>query len=875
MHPIFNISVIFYFFPACRASDKFPFAQSIANANREGELLQFSCHNRCNETVISGIVGRTCKCDHTCLFLGDCCYDYLLKCSHQKLSINKALVKQASFQRFFDHATCDPSYWYSGCGLRVVNQCPEYSTHSARCGANRGTLSNFIPVVAKGIPFRNLYCAACHGMLMKDVRIISKNPGFSCAPIDVLPVPWNIFNHGLSCFWNPKEVSPVYKTIKDRIFHYCRFDTFHPIDNCDDHEFKEECRAYRAIPLENDLVKNEACLTCMIKNNKSEAVFRRKCYIGNHIFENYIHLFKFIESPSIPNHCPQLFATGHPGNMCLMKKCQPEYRLHDNQCISRNYTTTCVETHEDIYSVEYNIADLFRPALMVIFEERELDKRPSWATENITDYILQDCKPCYDILGHTYKSLLNESNFYQLNCCVIYMDSFSFVNAIQMMESRELEETLFLGYLIVQMVAFNHDPERGLNCSWKASSEQVTQRTGISNLTIEFRSYITGRLFISDRDPFVVIKNVLKQETEHYALFCRINSQKDGCNLKLSGLHSSYNRCPKYELQSIPVSWRNAMTLMDGTRITQGEYMYSNDGNVFVCADVYDQKYRHNEPWKLRIAAMLCYIVSLLSLLATFVIYMRYPPLRTKPGLMLLHLVVALFFAQILYVLNSFGLFKNSLTLCQIMATIQHYFWLVSFAWMLCISLDLFRCLSRIETGNLSEEDHKYYVYALAGWMFPTTIPMSATVLTITEEMIGYDLKTCWLFGPRSVFYFFVLPVLCIVVINVCLFVGSLCRLRAKWENAIYVGRKEDNKQRLIQCIKVSSWMGISWLFGIIPNFVDIDALWYIFAVSNAFQGVHIFVAFGLTGRARILMKHNKENHWHSSRRCGTLAWPA
>ena len=114
--------------------------------------------------------------------------------------------------------------------------------------------------------------------------------------------------------------------------------------------------------------------------------------------------------------------------------------------------------------------------------------------------------------------------------------------------------------------------------------------------------------------------------------------------------------------------------------------LYSKDGNVFVCADIYDQKYRHNEPWKLRTAAMLCYIVSLLSLLATFVIYTRYPTLRTKQGLMLLHLVVALFFAQILYVLNSFGLYENSLTLCQIMATIQHYFWLVSFAWMLCIS---------------------------------------------------------------------------------------------------------------------------------------------------------------------------------------------
>ena len=254
---------------------------------------------------------------------------------------------------------------------------------------------------------------------------------------------------------------------------------------------------------------------------------------------------------------------------------------------------------------------------------------------------------------------------------------------------------------------------------------------------------------------------------------------------------------------------------------------------------------------------MLCYIVSLLSLLTTFVIYMRYRQLRTKPGMMLLHLVVTLFLAQLLYTLNSFGLSKTSPILCQIMATSLHYFWLVSFAWMLCISLDLFRCLSRIETADSSQVDLKYHSYAIAGWMFPAAIPLSVTILTVTKAMIGYDLKLCWLSGPKNVLYFFALPVLSIVSINIFLFISSMYRLHASWKNAVFVGRKKDNKQRLIQCVKLSSWMGISWLFGIIPNFVDIDVLWYVFAITNAFQGVHIFVAFGWTGRARILMKSN------------------
>ena len=797
-------------------------------------------------------------CDRSCLFLGDCCYDYLMKCSRKKLSINKALAMQVSFRRFFDHATCDRSFLYAGCGLRVVNQCPPNSIHNARCGANRGTLSNFMPVVAKGVPFHSVYCAACHGILMKDVHIISNNPGLSCdAPKDLLSVPWDIFNHRLSCSWNPNEVSSAYMTMKDRILEYCHFNTFHPIESCDDDEYKEECHAYKAIPLQNDVVKNEACLRCMIKNNVTiKTIPRKVCHIKTH-FKHYKHLFKFIKSPSSTIHCPQLHATGHPGNMCLMRKCQPGFRLHDNQCISRNYSTTCFETHENIYNAEYNIADLFRPALLVIFEKRNMDNPPSGASENYMNDMLQDSRPCYNIQNHAYKIFLNEPNFHQLNCSLIYIDPFSFVNIAQMVSSGELEEKLFPGFPIVKIIVFNHDPERDLNCSWDVISEEMTHRTDINNHTIEFRSYKTGRLLISNRDPFVVVKNVLKQATLYHALFCKLNSRKPECNLTLSGLHSSYDRCPKYELESIPTSWGSAMTLMDGTRVTLGEYIYSQDGNVFVCADIYNQKYRHNKSWKLWTVVMLCYIVSLLSLLTTFVIYMRYRQLRTKPGMMLLHLVVSLFLAQLLYTLNSFGLSKTSPILCQIMATSQHYFWLVSFAWMLCISLDLFRCLSRIETADSSQVDLKYHSYAIAGWMFPAAIPLSVTILTVTKVMIGYDLKLCWLSGPKNVLYFFALPVLSIVSINIFLFISSMYRLHASWKNAVFVGRKKDNKQRLIQCVKLSSWMGISWLFGIIPNFFDIDVLWYVFAITNAFQGVHIFVAFGWTGRARILMKSN------------------
>ena len=84
-------------------------------------------------------------------------------------------------------------------------------------------------------------------------------------------------------------------------------------------------------------------------------------------------------------------------------------------------------------------------------------------------------------------------------------------------------------------------------------------------------------------------------------------------------------------------------------------YMHSKKGNVFVCADVYDCMHMQTGHRKLKNVVLSCYIVSLLS---TLVIHVRHPGLRTESGLMLLNLVVASFFVQLLYILNSFAFLK-------------------------------------------------------------------------------------------------------------------------------------------------------------------------------------------------------------------------
>ena len=180
-----------------------------------------------------------------------------------------------------------------------------------------------------------------------------------------------------------------------------------------------------------------------------------------------------------------------------------------------------------------------------------------------------------------------------------------------------------------------------------------------------------------------------------------------------------------------------------------------------------------------------------------------------------------------------------------------------------CMSLDIFRCFSIASTTVNIYSASKYAKYVLADWAMPLTFPFTAIVLTLTtSSTLGYCKSgSCWMANSQGVLHLFAIPVFTMVASNIMLLTGSVYRLCTLMKNASFVGRKEDNKRRLIQCIKLSSWMGISWLFGIIPNIVGFDTLWYVCVTTNALQGLHIFFAFGVTGRARVLIKENYDSN--------------
>ena len=173
------------------------------------------------------------------------------------------------------------------------------------------------------------------------------------------------------------------------------------------------------------------------------------------------------------------------------------------------------------------------------------------------------------------------------------------------------------------------------------------------------------------------------------------------------------------------------------------------------------------------------------------------------------------------------------------------------------MSSDIFYCLAASCPTVVMYTVSKYYRYVAIAWVAPLPLPLIALTLTNTDtDDIGYDLTRWWLVSGRSILFFFAGPVLTIVTISLTMFIGSVWCLGSLMANTTNAVRKEDNMRRLVQCTKLASGMGLSWLFGSISNFWDFDSFWYVFALArNAIQGVHIFLAFGIPGRIRRLRR--------------------
>ena len=829
----------------------------------DNRTIPMSCRDRCFKTTKRSSM-LECMCDPACMFIGDCCYDYLLECDPRSLNISVALREQFSiFYRFDRHSDCVTLGLSDITPLKMVNTCPKSLHNSSDIESmctnapDKSTISSCIPVESGGVLYRNIYCDACHGLPLHQLHPVASYEFIFRAHS------LQITDNNLLPFFNNINCRECKLTFRSTLIPLVRFGDAcwcHqalPDRSCNDMLYVEDCNAYSRVVYDkyHQPYNNEMCKTC---DNDGEASVSRlshcesMCGLTSDI-RDLVQLFDFTSKSSLPIYvCKKYYKKGQSFNPCLLKQCQVAFEAHDDICMSGATAKVCYSPKHNRHKFDYLIANLFRSAIIIQYKAASekgplFSERDHWKSTSCTH------------LPAMYNSFMLRVWTGSIQCAIVYFDTMVFAKLSGDLSIRDISKGFFPDLDVLHTMLLNHDPLSGISCSSGARFVYMEHMEILKDGVVQGISQESKLVFISNKDPLVMTQRQFAADIRTWAIICKPRVEDNNCSAQMNNENSSsLESCLKYELTGHSRREDGAFLLTSGKVLRGGEFILTKDGTILVCAYLSNQLHEiTNYVWF--IVVTLSYMISLIGLMTTFIIFLRYRDLRTLPGLMLMNLIVALFVAQLLFLLNAWDLFENDPVLCLIMTTAQHYFWLASFTWMGCMSLDIFRCFSIACTTVNTYSASKYVKYALAGWVMPLPFPLAAIVLTsTTSSSLAYSTSdSCWMANTHGVLYLFAIPVFTTVALNTMLFTGSVYRLYTLLANASFVGRKEDMKHRLIQCIKLSSWMGISWLFGIIPNIVGIDTLWYLFVITNALQGLHIFFAFGVSGRARVLMKDN------------------
>ena len=277
----------------------------------------------------------------------------------------------------------------------------------------------------------------------------------------------------------------------------------------------------------------------------------------------------------------------------------------------------------------------------------------------------------------------------------------------------------------------------------------------------------------------------------------------------------------------------------------EDEYTLKN-GSAFVCYK--SVKPDTDDPVSAALA-VLTIVLSTLSFSCICVrIIMQFTTSRYKniANRMQFHLSIALCLSSGLLLISPLA--SSNTKTCAILAAIKYFSFLASFAWMTCISGDTWWVLKKSESCIKDNPDRSIVKYSLICWLPPLVI--SVLVLGLDYLPIPSQYKpqlggsACWIANMSGILIYFVAPVSAFITINMIFFALTSASLRNTFKGSNKVRQTTDKNKEFRVYLKLFILMGLTWAIGIIAPWADTPAVWFLFIIFNASQGMFIFFAF-------------------------------
>ena len=317
--------------------------------------------------------------------------------------------------------------------------------------------------------------------------------------------------------------------------------------------------------------------------------------------------------------------------------------------------------------------------------------------------------------------------------------------------------------------------------------------------------------------------------------------------------------CPRINFSLNRTQWQRTFDgviyLSNNFEIDTDKYMDIDIGVISLCYETY-QEYMNNissvawsidqfisQAWSTeQFVSLVCIIVSLVCVILSLLTYALLPSLRLNTaGKNAMTLIIALFTAQVVYIIGSFGQLEGDSTPCKSVGILSHFSWLMVIMWMNICTIHMYRVFRKtqiISSGPHLRENCLYHIYAFT--VSAICVGINIIISMDAHNNIGYGYKVCYINLQKNVIYTFLIPVCLVIVSNFAMYVMVIIHIR----NSTIDRNVQNDRNELVIFVKLSTITGMTWIFGIIYSFTDNVVFSYVFIVLNASQGVFLFFAF-------------------------------
>jgi hypothetical protein len=293
-----------------------------------------------------------------------------------------------------------------------------------------------------------------------------------------------------------------------------------------------------------------------------------------------------------------------------------------------------------------------------------------------------------------------------------------------------------------------------------------------------------------------------------------------------------------------------------GEELSQGAFFLQEDGSALVCTNFTREYLNETIPMKFSsaqtIVSVVGQIISIIFLSVHLIVYSMFRKLRNLAGLCIMSLSATLLVAQLLFLLA--GSASGNYPACATIAILVHYFFMAAFMWMNVMAFDICRTFTKFSKPSSSDNYMRKFVrFCLYSLCTSLLIVLIAVVVnySVNDSVYrpGYGEGVCWFKYRRALLIFFAVPVAMVILANIVYFGVTLYSIQKATKLAMMAttNNKKSDRDRFWLYVKLSTIMGLTWVFGFVAAIFDVAALWYLFLIFNSLQGAMICVSFVFT----------------------------